>query len=222
LRGLFVADSRDPHFDMIYYAREGAVDENGGTLIMKDGEIHRKIEGGEVSVIHFDSYSFDLSELSASRGEATLRAVDRDLPFLFNPDPDDPYFKEKPLDFQAELHRRLTDWFFPVTFALISLMIAGSAHSHRERRLNPLISSLFIAFVYRWITFYLANRIENGVSGPWPLYIFLAVTNLMMIAAIWRSSNRLGRPALFPRVADGCVGLYGRAASLFRRKEGAH
>lgn len=221
LRGLFVADSRDPNFDMVYYAREGAVDENGGTLIMKDGEIHRKIEGGQVSVIHFDSYSFDLSELSASRGEATLRAVDRDLPFLFNPDPNDPYFKDKPLDFQAELHRRLTDWFFPITFALISLMVAGSAHSHRERRLNPLISSLFIAFVYRWITFYLANRIENGVGGPGPLYIFLVATNLLMVAAIWRNANRLGRPALFPHVADGCISLYGRIASLIGRKESA-
>ena len=86
-------------------------------------------------------------------------------------------------------------------------MIAGSAHSHRERRLNPLLSTLFIAFVYRWVTFYLANRIENGVGGPLPLYIFLIVTNVLMIAAIWRNSNRLGRQALFPRVADGCAAL---------------
>ena len=220
LRGLFVADSRNPNFDMIYYAREGAVDENGGTLIMKDGEIHRKIRGGEVSVIHFDSYSFDLSELSASRGQATLRAVDRDLFFLLNPDPNDEYFKEKPNDFRAELHRRLTDWFFPVTFALISLMIAGSAHSHRERRLNPLISSLFIAFVYRWTTFYLANRIENGTGEPWSLYAFLALTSLLMIAAIWRSANRLGRHRMFPHLADGCIRLYGRLAALRGRREG--
>lgn len=221
LRGLFVADSRDPNFDMVYYAREGAVDENGGTLIMKDGEIHRKIKGGNVSVIHFDSYSFDLSDLSASRGQATLRAVDRDLPFLLNPDPNDAYFKEKPNDFRAELHRRLTDWFFPITFALISLMMAGSAHSHRERRLNPLITALFIAFVYRWTAFYLANRIENGVGEPWPLWAFLAVTNLLMVAAIWRQTNRLDRASLFPRLADGVSALFGRFATPRDGKEGA-
>ena len=50
LKGLFVADSRDPHYDMLYYAREGAVDEKGGTLIMKDGEIHRKALAGNVQV----------------------------------------------------------------------------------------------------------------------------------------------------------------------------
>jgi lipopolysaccharide export system permease protein len=221
LRGLFVADSRDPNFDMIYYAREGAVDENGGTLIMKDGEIHRKIKGGEVSVIHFDSYSFDLSELSASRGQATLRAVDRDLLFLINPDPNDAYFKDNPNDFRAELHRRLTDWFFPVTFALISLTMAGSAHSHRERRLNPLLSSLFIAFVYRWVTFYLANRIENGLSEPWPLYAFLVVTNVLMVLAIRRNANRLGRASVFAGLSDGVAAIVGRLPGLRKVREGA-
>ncbi|CAN7405881.1 LptF/LptG family permease [Rhizobium sp. LjRoot254] len=210
LKGLFVADSRDPRFEMIYYAREGAVDESGGTLIMKDGEIHRKIEGRSVSVIHFDSYSFDLSELSASRGQATLRAGDRDLGFLFNPDPNDPYYKEKPNDFRAELHRRLTDWFFPVTFALISLMVAGSAHSHRERRLHPLISALFLAFVFRWSAFYLANRIEGGVNSPVQLYGFMIVINLLLLAGIYRSVTRLDRDSLFPRFADSCVQFYGR------------
>lgn len=221
LKGLFVADSRDPRFEMVYYAREGAVDESGGTLIMKDGEIHRKIEGRSVSVIHFDSYSFDLSELSASRGQATLRAGDRDLFFLFNPDPNDAYYKEKPNDFRAELHRRLTDWFFPVTFALISLMVAGSAHSHRARRLNPLISALFLAFVFRWSTFYLANRIEGGISSPLPLYAFMIIANLMLIAGIYRGVTKLGRDSLFPHVADGCTNLYSRLIPRRAKSGGA-
>ena len=39
LHGLFVADSRDPKFELVYYAREGAVDENTSALVMKDGEV---------------------------------------------------------------------------------------------------------------------------------------------------------------------------------------
>jgi lipopolysaccharide export system permease protein len=221
LKGLFVADSRDPRFEMIYYAREGAVDDAGGTLIMKDGEIHRKVEGRSVSVIHFDSYSFDLSELSASRGQATLRAGDRGLAFLFNPDPNDPYYKEKPNDFRAELHRRLTDWFFPVTFAMISLMVAGSAHSHRERRLHPLISALFMAFVFRWSAFYLANRIEGGTGSPVPLYAFMIVVNILLLAGIYRSVTRLGRDSLFPRFADGCYNVLDRLTQRRAKSGGA-
>ncbi len=68
--------------------REGAVDDKGTSLIMRDGEVQRKTRDGNVSVINFDSYSFDLSDLTENRGQATLRASDRDLTFLFNPGSD--------------------------------------------------------------------------------------------------------------------------------------
>lgn len=193
MRGLFVADSRDPRFEMLYYAREGAVDESGGTLIMKDGEIHRTALDGTVSIIHFDSYSFDLSELSETRGQAKLRASDRNLGFLFHPDPADPDYMEKPLDYTAELHRRLTDWFFPVIFALVSLAVAGGAHSNRERNIPPLIPALSIAFAIRWAAFFLANRIEASASNVPMLYIFLAVTTLLLVAAVYKNTKELGR-----------------------------
>ena len=96
LKGLLVADSRDPAFDLIYYAREGAVNAEGTALIMHDGEVHRKIPGGNVSIIRFDSYSFDLSDLTQSRGQTTLRPGDRSLAYLLNPDPDDKNVREDP------------------------------------------------------------------------------------------------------------------------------
>jgi lipopolysaccharide export system permease protein len=205
MRGLFVADSRDPRFEMIYYAKEGAVDEGGGTLIMKDGEIHRKSLDGAVSIIHFDSYSFDLSELSETRGQAKLRATDRDLGFLFNPDPSDPDYMEKPLEYKAELHRRLTDWFFPVSFALISLAVAGSAHSNRERKIPPLIPALSIAFAIRWGSFFLANRIESSASSVAALYVFLIAADLLLIASIYRTTRELGKSR---PLADRCDWLF--------------
>ncbi|WP_413709192.1 LptF/LptG family permease [Rhizobium sp. Rhizsp82] len=168
LRGLFVVDERDPAFDMIYYAREGAVDQSGTSLLMKDGEVQRKTRDGNVSIIRFDSYSFDLSDLTENRGEATLRASDRDLAFLLNPDPTDKDYIAKPGSYTAELHRRLTDWTLPFVFALISLVIAGDARSHREARLHPMISALGIAFALRWASFYVANEIDTR-----PVYIML-------------------------------------------------
>ena len=214
MRGLFVADSRDPRFEMIYYALEGAVDEGGGTLIMRDGEIHRKALDGSVSIIHFDSYSFDLSELSETRGQAKLRATDRDLGFLLNPDPKDPDYAEKPLQYRAELHRRLTDWSFPITFALISLAVAGSAHSNRERNIPPLIPALILAFGIRWGAFFLANRIESSSANISALYIFLAVVNLLLIASIYRTASRLGKSR---PLAERCDGLF-RNIRKSRRK----
>ena len=31
-------------------------------LVMKDGEVHRKLPDGNVSIIKFDSYAFDLTD----------------------------------------------------------------------------------------------------------------------------------------------------------------
>ena len=219
LKGLFVADLRDPQFEMIYYAREGAVDANGGTLIMQDGEIHRKDNKGDISVIHFDSYSFDLSELSETKGQAKLRASDRGIGFLLAPDRSDPDFQRKPENFRAELHRRLTDWFFPITFALASLAVAGSAHSNRDARLHPLLPVLVFAFAFRWGAFFLADRIETGAGSPAVLYAFVYGTSLLLVVLLYRNSSRLGRRGVYGRFSEACMAGIARAWAS-RRKNG--
>ncbi|CCM75016.1 LPS export ABC transporter permease LptF [Rhizobium mesoamericanum] len=184
LKGLFVVDERDPAFELIYYAREGAVDDKGTSLIMHDGEVHRKTPSGEVSVIRFDSYSFDLSDLTQNRGQATLRASDRELPFLLNPDPNDKDYIDKPGSYRAELHRRLTDWVLPMVFALISLAIAGDARSHREARLHPMVAALVFAFAIRWASFYAANQIDKDREYIGVLYAIPIVASLLAIASL--------------------------------------
>lgn len=161
LRGLFVADSRDPAFSLIYYAREGAVDESGTALVMKDGEVQRKTPNGEVSIVRFDSYSFDLSDLSQARGQARLHAIDRDLSFLLNPDPNDPDVQRNGGEYRSELHRRMSTWAMPLVFALISLVICGNSRSHREARLHPMASSLTIALGLYWLSNYTVKLAEG-------------------------------------------------------------
>jgi lipopolysaccharide export system permease protein len=216
LRGLFVADSRDPRFEMLYYAREGAVDAKGGTLIMKDGEIHRKTIEGSVSVIHFDSYSFDLSELSEQKGQARLKAGDRDLLFLLNPDLSDRDYLAHPSDFRAELHRRLTDWFFPVTFVLMSLVAAGSSHSSRELGVHPLVFSLGFGFVFRWMAIFLADRIESEAGTPEELYMFVIATNIILVVLLARKSARLGRRRMIRRSLEFCTSALSRLFGRFK------
>ena len=160
LKGLFVSDTRNPAFDLIYYAREGAVDEKGTSLIMRNGEVHRKVAGGDVSVIRFDSYSFDLSDMMPSNQKAMLRAGDRTLGFLLNPDENDQNYKDQPGEYRVELHRRLSEWLFPLAFALVALVIAGEAKSHREARLHPLASTMIFVFFLRWLAFYVSSKVE--------------------------------------------------------------
>ena len=218
LKGLLVADSRDPAFDLMYYAREGAVNAEGTALIMHDGEVHRKIPGGNVSVIRFDSYSFDLSDLTQSRGQMTLRPGDRGLGYLFNPDPTDKNVQEDPGAYRAELHRRLTEWCFPLLFSLVALVIAGDARSHRDARLHPLISALSISFLLRWASFYSANQAESRpffilvmyavplIAGGCLIYLLMAHRKLKMPATVTRLSSEAWQQALKLRKDDAAKG----------------
>lgn len=80
LTGIFMVDYRDPNWDLIYYAREGSIAEDGKTLTMRDGEVHRK--SGRA---HFD---YQIPVLCVrpvvdgrSTGEAPVFASDRNLDF---------------------------------------------------------------------------------------------------------------------------------------------
>ncbi len=213
LRGLFISDTRNPAFQLIYYAREGAVDQAGTALIMRDGEVHRKTTAGDVSVVRFDSYSFDLSNFSRTRGQATLQATDRDLPFLWHPDPWDEKVQDHPGEFRAELHRRLTEWCFPLIYALIALVIAGDARSQREARIHPMVSALGFAFTLRWASFYLSNLVEvDPAYIPWmyalPIVTIVVTTCLLMRGRRLQITERLSAPlrdrlqALLARLTD--------------------
>ncbi|AHK43899.1 MULTISPECIES: LPS export ABC transporter permease LptF [Ensifer] len=193
LEGIFVADSRNPAFELVYYAREGAVDEKSSALVMKDGEVQRKLPDGGVSIIKFDSYAFDLADMTKATREATIRAKDRDLPNLFNPDPNDSVYQGNPLAFTAELHRRLTEWTFPLVFGLIALVFCSDARSHREARVHPMVSALGSALVIRWMTFYAGNSAEDSVWFVPLMYIVPLATGALAIHQL-ASNRRLDIP----------------------------
>ncbi|MGA1829968.1 MULTISPECIES: LPS export ABC transporter permease LptF [Rhizobium] len=188
LKGLFVVDYRDPNSDLIYYAKEGSVDPGGTSLTMRDGEVHRKTLDGRISIIRFDSYAFDLSAMTKSEGGLPLYAADRPLSYLLNPDPEDAAFKRSPESFRSELHRRLSDWAYVVTFGLISLVVAGSSRSHRQARVHPMIYALVVAFGLRWLGFSFTNLTERSASYIPAVYAVPVVASA--IAVYMLATNR--------------------------------
>ncbi len=214
LRGLFVADRRDPNYDLIYYAKEGMIDEGGTSLTMRDGEVQQKTPDGKVSVVKFLSYAFDLSTMSEkSDKEPSLSASDASLSFLLSPDQDLDSYKKNPGTFRSELHRRLVDWMFPFVFALISLVVAGDARSHREARLHPMVVALVTAFMLRWLGFYFTNQVKQSavfiplvyavpvVSGLIATYLLATGRKLHMPAFIQHASRMLQRRISPPKAS---------------------
>ncbi|ANH03699.1 MULTISPECIES: LPS export ABC transporter permease LptF [Shinella] len=202
LGGLFVADTRDPRFELVYYAREGAVDENSSALVMKDGEVHRKLPDGNVSIIKFDSYAFDLADLTQSVGKSNIRAKDRDLIYLFDPDPTDPQYQKNPGAFTAEIHRRFTEWLFPAVFGLIALVVSGDARSHREARVHPMITALLTALFVRWASFYASNNADESPYYIPIMYLIPVITAALAIRYLGRNKSLDIPVTLGERLAD--------------------
>ena len=183
--GVFLADSRQDGADFIYYAKKGSVVEDGAdkTLVMNDGVVQRKASNGDVSVIHFNSYAFDLSVFAPkSGGRMSMYAKDRDLLYLLDPDPNDSSYQEEPQEFRAMLHRRLAEWVYPIVFALIGLAVAADAKSHREGRIHPLVTTLALALLVRWLGFFTGNQAQTS-----PLFVPLvyAVPLLASAISVW-------------------------------------
>lgn len=210
LGGIFVADSRQEGTDLVYYAKTGAVvqEPQKSMLVMSDGVVHRKSPGGDLSVIRFTSYAFDLSAFSSAAASITMYPKDRTLPYLMNPDPSDKMFQKSPQSFRAEVHRRLTEWIYPLVFALIALAVAGDARSHREGRINPLVTAVTIALLVRWMGFFVTNQAQSNPLFSPLVYGVPLVASLVAIGFI-RSNRTMELPISW---AEGVAAMASRSS----------
>jgi lipopolysaccharide export system permease protein len=213
---IFVSDSREEGVDLVYYAKRGTVAEIGGknVLLMFDGVLNRKTPEGQVSLVRFSSYAFDLAAFGNASGVVRLYPKDRPISYLANPDPNDPYFQSNPQSFRAEFHRRLIEWIYPVTFALIGIAVAGDARSHREARVHPLITASVIALVWRWVGYFTLDQLK---TTPWMVYFAYAAPIAPALMAIWfiRNNRTMELPiSLVESVGEFLRAGYDRVARL--------
>ncbi|EJF90674.1 LPS export ABC transporter permease LptF [Bartonella tamiae] len=171
---LFIADQRDPNIDLYYYAVEGAVISNNHSdyLVLNNGEVQRRDnQTGDVSIIKFGSYSFDLGEFTASDGTPTIFPKDRPLAYLMNPDINDSHYQRRPLQYTAELHRRFTEWLYPLVFAFVALAVAGDAKSHRQARISASFTAISVSLLIYWLGYYFGDRADNDLAYIPLLYL---------------------------------------------------
>lgn len=209
---IFVADSRQEGVDLVYYAKTGAVIDEGDdkALLMSDGVVHRKVPGGEISIIRFTSYAFDLSAFTPQIGKVSLMPKDQTTPYLLNPDPNDRIFQKSPNLYRTELAKRFSEWLYPITFALIALAVAGDARSHRESRIHPLITAVSIALLARWVGFFAEDKAK---ADRFYVYVMAATPIVVALIALWfiRAQRAMELPT---RWADVVLSLFRRIRDL--------
>ena len=208
LGGIFVADSREEGVNLVYYAKTGSVVERGDekVLMMNDGVIHRKTLTGDLSVIRFTSYAFDLSAfMSAAGTPAVAEGPDDPVPAQSRPQRQDVPASGRNVPGRAQ--PALFRMAISLVFALIALAVAGDARSHREARINPLITAIAIALFVRWLGFFAARQGRQDAA--------------ICLYGLWRADRGLGCRHLVHRLQPdhGTAGrLAERLDDEFRRR----
>lgn len=199
LLGLLVHDERNPAEVMTYLAEEGRIIRTGESayLVMSTGSMHQQ-EGRpeEITVIQFDRYVFDLSNLTVGQGTVEYRPREMRMTELFNPNPEDPYFQQFPGKFRAEIHERLSSILYPIAFVFISLATLGYPRTNRQGRGNSIVLAIVAVGVLRTVGFSASNM---AVREPWAVGLMYMTPIVGIAGAAWIAFGQGRRMA---RIAD--------------------
>lgn len=212
LEGIFVSDNREPDKSVTYLAERGALLDNplGLFLVMSNGTIQQRSKiDHSISMIEFSSYAFDLSTFSAGSASPTMQPNQRPTGYLFNPDPDDPYFREFPARFHAELHDRLTAPLYCFLFAIIPLLFLGQAGSARQSRTASIASAVVLTTMVRAIPVFLP--VETSLLAVLAMYV-VPIGLIVLFAALILVGVQFRPPE---RIVAFVEMLYARASGLW-------
>ena len=216
---VLIIDARDPEAELIYYAKRGKLLNHEGAVLLAlvDGELHQRSgAGAPVSIITYGSTVLDLAEFSVAGARGGGEPEELFTPGLISAlgaaDLDEKLGQE----LRAELHRRNTDWLYPLLFGLIAVFFAGSARTQRQEQPAQIASGAFVAILLRVGGFLAVSR--AGVSPA-----FAALAYLMPLGAIvlFLSLLYTGRSLRFPKfVIEALVrlgALFSAIARIVRR-----
>lgn len=137
LNGVFIQDRRDQDKVSVYLAERGQTTEANGVsyLILEKGSVQR-MSGNQqdASIVVFDRYAIDLSEMAAAAEAAYYKPREQTTWQLLFSDATRPPPAILLGKYRAELHDRLSSPLYPLAFALIAFAALGSARTTRQGR----------------------------------------------------------------------------------------
>lgn len=153
LHGLIMDDQRQSGQVLSYLAERGTIvkKDRSAFLIMHNGDIVRRTaKDGPPRIIRFDRYVIDLARMAPKSSEKIhYKPKELNLDELWNPDPDNIFYKAKPGKFRSTLHARISSPLYPIAFALIVLASVGQAQSHRQGRTYSVVNAFALSALVR-------------------------------------------------------------------------
>ncbi|SDU16617.1 LPS export ABC transporter permease LptF [Stappia sp. ES.058] len=221
LDGLLMHDDRAEDTVFTYEAARGRIVEAAGRtlLVMQDGTIQRRTRAtGSISIVRFQSYAFDLSNMVPTGRTSIYKASERSLMDLLAPSADDTYARDNRARLVAELHDRLSQPLYPLAFALIVFVFAGQPKTTRQNRNFATLSALTLAILLRSAGFGVLTLVPDMPSARFALYALPLAAILLCSWAI--AAER--RPSWIKRLIDALELFAERIEGRLQKLRGRH
>jgi lipopolysaccharide export system permease protein len=188
LHGLMLNDESKKDVTMTLLAGHGHIIQQDGHpyIMMYDGYIqHHKAGNPQVNIVSFDSYLYDLNELTGER-QAKFKTGGPMKPQMYYlselmfPTPEQAAHFNSSRRFASELHNRIAGPLYAIVFVLIAVLHLGYARTTREGRMETLV----IAYTAAIFLFFCGLAAKNMADkSTWAISLIYAVP-LVAIAGL--------------------------------------
>lgn len=205
-------DASDPATMILYYAKRGTLlEQDGMTLFaLSDGEVHRQNKSdGAVSIISFLSSAIDLGTSNAT-GPINYAWQSYSTPDLLTRIDEERARGGDPAEEVREMHRRFSEWLYPLLFGAIAAYVAAGAASQRQSRVGPVVAGVAAALLLRaagFVTISGAGVSETSAMLSYAIPIgAIALVLLLMLTGRHLHLPRRGAAAAQPHGAQPAGG----------------
>ncbi len=144
MRGILVHDTRDKARRVTMMAESGAlvINDQGPRVVMKNGnrqELDR--ETNRISILYFDSYTFELAGFGQAAGPRWREPKERYLHELLNPTDSRDDVRHR-AELIAEGHQRIVSPLYTLAFALIGLAALLSGEFNRRGQIKRVVIAI--------------------------------------------------------------------------------
>ena len=195
LRGILVHDSRDPDRPVTMMAERGALvrGEQGPRVVMVNGN-RQQVErpGGRLSLLYFDRYTVELSELQGSVHARWRQPRERYLHELFNPtdDPDDVRNHDELI---AEGHRRIAGPLQGLSFVLIALAALLSGQHNRRGQVRRVLAAILCVAALEALSLVSHDMAVRSLQAVPAMYAASILPGLGAMVVLLRAPRRARR-----------------------------
>ncbi|MEJ8475347.1 LPS export ABC transporter permease LptF [Roseibium algae] len=220
LDGLLMHDTRDKDITFTYQAETGQIIEaaNRTLLVMQNGTIQRRPRAdGDISIVRFQSYAFDLSSLIPEASAPVFKASERSTENLLAPSANDKYAVANPDKLKTELFERFSQPLYCIAFALIVFAFLGRARTTRQNRSVAVLGAIVGCIGLRTTGFGITAITGGNIHL---LALLFAVPLIGIILAFWAilRDEHMPMPKWMRVIIDNLSALIDRIADRINER----